>query len=94
MEKLKSSLLNMVISLTLVSMVLSSVLGFVYVSTKDKIEKAKNEKILKAIEYVLPEFNNHPLNDTINIKRDDFLQGYDGFSSCRLFCKSQFDERV
>jgi len=64
MKKLKSSFKNMVLSLTLIAMIMSATLGFVYVSTKDKIEKAKEEDQLKLIKLVVPEFNNNPLKDT------------------------------
>lgn len=60
MAKLRSTLPNIVLSLTAISLVLSVAIGFVYVRTKDPIALAKQNKIREALVRVLPEFNNDP----------------------------------
>jgi len=71
MQKLRSTLKNMVLSLTLIAILMSVILGFVYIKTKNKIEKVQQEKDLAAIKFVLPPFNNDPLTDTLN--RDNMI---------------------
>jgi Na+-translocating ferredoxin:NAD+ oxidoreductase subunit G len=67
MAKLKSSITNMMISLTAISIVMSASLGFVYIKTKGPIEKAKEQKVTDAIALVVPPFNNDPVKEMINI---------------------------
>lgn len=63
MAKLESSLKNMVLSLLLISMVMSAILGFVYNATKDPIAQAGKVKELNAVKEVLPDFDNNPAAD-------------------------------
>jgi electron transport complex protein RnfG len=60
MAKTESTFKNMVMSLTLISLVASACLGFVYEFTKEPIELANLNKKLNAIKQVVPEFNNNP----------------------------------
>jgi len=60
MAKIESSLKNMVLSLTLISLVASAALGFANDLTKKPIEDQKNAKNTSAIKQVVPEFNNNP----------------------------------
>ncbi|MBP7496127.1 MAG: RnfABCDGE type electron transport complex subunit G [Bacteroidales bacterium] len=63
MAKLKSSLTNMILSLTLISLVMSGALGFVYLKTKTPIENANKMKEMEALKKVVPEgikFDNDP----------------------------------
>ncbi len=60
MAKLQSSLRNMVLSLTLISVGASAGLGFVYEMTKGPIEISMLNKKLDAIKQVVPEFTNNP----------------------------------
>lgn len=60
MAKTESTFKNMVISLTLISLVASACLGFVYEMTKEPIELANLNKKLDAIKQVVPEFTNNP----------------------------------
>lgn len=60
MAKMQSTLRNMVLSLTLISLVASTALGFVYEFTKGPIEITKLNKKLDAIKQVVPEFTNNP----------------------------------
>jgi H+/Na+-translocating ferredoxin:NAD+ oxidoreductase subunit G len=62
-KKLESTLKNMVLSLTLISMVMSAALTFVYIKTKGPIEMAAKQKEIDAIKKVSPEFDNNPLAD-------------------------------
>ena len=60
MAKMQSSLRNMVLSLTLISVGASAALGFVYEMTKAPIEISMLNKKLDAIKMVVPEFTNNP----------------------------------
>ncbi len=55
-SKTKSSFLNMVLTLFIVTAVAAFALATVYNATKEPIEKAKQEKLEEAIAKVLPEF--------------------------------------
>lgn len=60
MAKTESTLKNMVLSLTLIALVSSAGLGFVYEMTKGPIAKSVLNKKLNAIRQVVPEFDNNP----------------------------------
>lgn len=60
MAKMESSLKNMVLSLTLISLGASAALGFVYEITKGPIEISALNKKLDAIKQVVPAFTNDP----------------------------------
>ncbi len=62
-KKLESTLLNMVLSLTIIGVTMSAALGFVYTKTKYPIEKSNKQNIINAIQAVLPEFDNDPLSE-------------------------------
>jgi electron transport complex protein RnfG len=59
-KKLESKLVNMILSLVLISMTMSAALSFVYLKTKGPIEMAQKQKELDAIKQVLPEFDSDP----------------------------------
>jgi Na+-translocating ferredoxin:NAD+ oxidoreductase subunit G len=59
-KKLESTLLNMVLSLVIISIVMSATLAFVYEKTKGPIETASKQKEINSIRQVLPEFDNDP----------------------------------
>ncbi len=63
----KSSLLNMALVLTLVCLFASAAVAVVYSITKEPIQKANIEKINKAIEAVVPEFDNNPSEEIISV---------------------------
>jgi electron transport complex protein RnfG len=63
MAKMQSTLKNMVLSLTLISLFASAALGFVYEFTKEPIEISLLNKKLDAIKQVVPEFTNNPNDD-------------------------------
>jgi len=60
MAKTESTLKNMVMSLTLISLTASACLGFVYELTKEPIALSILNKKLNAIRQVTPEFDNNP----------------------------------
>ena len=60
MAKMESTLRNMVLSLTLISLGASAALGFVYEMTKEPIATALLNKKIEAIKQVVPEFTNNP----------------------------------
>jgi len=59
-KKLESTLINMILSLVLISVVMSATLAFVYLKTKSPIEVAAKQKEISAIRQVLPEFDSDP----------------------------------
>jgi Na+-translocating ferredoxin:NAD+ oxidoreductase subunit G len=89
MAKTESTFKNMVLSLTLISLISSASLGFVYEFTKKPIEVANLNKKLNAIKQVVPDFTNNPNDemfrlptgdgDSLDIypaKKDDIIIGY------------------
>lgn len=89
MAKTESTLKNMVLSLTLIALVSSACLGFVYEFTKKPIELSILNKKLNAIKLVVPEFNNNPNEEMFRLatgegdsleiypaKKDDTIVGY------------------
>ncbi|MFY0652760.1 MAG: RnfABCDGE type electron transport complex subunit G [Cyclobacteriaceae bacterium] len=67
METKKSSFLNMVLTLGLVTLVAAVALGYVYDWTEEPIALAKLEKQKKAIEAVVAEYNNDPIGDSYKV---------------------------
>ena len=64
MAKSESTLKNMILSLTLIALVSSAGLGFVYELTKEPIALSVLNKKLNAIREIVPEFTNNP-NDEL-----------------------------
>lgn len=64
MNKLKSSLLNMILSLGTITIVSGATLAGVYSVTKEPIARAEQEKKIQAVRDVLPEFSNDPIADS------------------------------
>lgn len=60
MEKLKSTLPNMLLSLTGISLIAGAILALVYNATLEPIAKAKTDALNAAIKAVTPEFDNDP----------------------------------
>jgi electron transport complex protein RnfG len=83
-KKLESSLMNMILSLVLISVCMSAALAFVYIKTKGPIEQAARQKETDAIKTVLPPFDSDPLSDQTKIgnvviytaKKQDKIAGY------------------
>jgi len=74
MAKLESNLKNMILSLSLIGMVMSAALAFVYTATKEPIENADKQKEKLAIEAVCPKFD----NDAVSTKKS--IDGLDYFT--------------
>jgi electron transport complex protein RnfG len=74
MAKKESTFGNMVITLLMVTLVSSAILGFVYELTRKPIEDALLNKRTMAFNIVLPEFNNEPLKDMykVGVGKDTF----------------------
>jgi Na+-translocating ferredoxin:NAD+ oxidoreductase subunit G len=71
MAKTESTFKNMVLSLTLISLVASALLGFVNEFTKDPIALSNLNKKVEAIKQVVPEFNNNPYNEMFRLPTGD-----------------------
>ena len=67
MAKTESSFKNMVLSLSLISLVASASLGFIYEVTKGPIELSLLNQKIEAIKQVVPEFNNNPYDDVLRL---------------------------
>ena len=67
MAKSESTLKNMILSLTLIALVSSAGLGFVYELTKEPIALSVLNKKLNAIREVVPEFTNNPNDEMFRI---------------------------
>jgi electron transport complex protein RnfG len=71
MAKTESTFRNMVLSLTLISLVASACLGFVYEMTKKPIEISNLNKKLSAVKQVVPEFTNDPNGEMFRLPTGD-----------------------
>ncbi len=89
MAKTESTFRNMALSLTLIALVSSALLGFVYEATKKPIALSNLNKKLDAIRQVVPEFNNNPNDEMFRLptgegdslevypaKKDNVITGY------------------
>ena len=63
MEKLKSTLPNMLLSLTLISAIAGAILAGVYMLTEEPIAASKAATLQNAVRAVVPEFNNNPIEE-------------------------------
>ncbi|NOZ47656.1 MAG: RnfABCDGE type electron transport complex subunit G [Chlorobi bacterium] len=73
MAKKESTLTSMVLTLFLVSLIASTILGFVYEFTKEPIAAAKLKKKNDAINVVVPNFTNNPGNESFKVMSADNL---------------------
>lgn len=71
MEKLKSSLLNMFLSLTIISLCAGAILATANMYTEGAIAQAKSAALEKAIKEVTPPFDNNPLADAYQAVTSD-----------------------
>jgi len=67
MAKSESTLKNMILTLTLIALVSSAGLGFVYELTKEPIALSVLNKKLNAIKEVVPEFTNNPNDEMFRL---------------------------
>lgn len=85
MAKKESAFANMIITLFVITLTASTTLGFVYELTKAPIATAKQDAKMKAINEVLPEFNNLPNEEVYKIATDnDTLYFYPARKNRRL----------
>jgi len=71
MAKVESTLKNMVLSLSLITIGASAALGFVYEITKKPIEITNLNNKLEAVKAVVPEFDNNPGSEMFLLPTDD-----------------------
>ena len=79
MAKKESTLFNMVSSLVVVTLVASAALGYVYELTKEPIAAAKLAKKIRAIDEVVMEYDNSPVDEMYKIPiagTEDSLEVY------------------
>ena len=74
MANKESTLINMTLTLLIVTLVASTALGYIYELTKEPIAKAKLAKKTDALKMVLPEFDNNPIEEMYKVPSDE---GYD-----------------
>lgn len=63
MAKKESTFFNMAFSLVVITLVTSTILGYAYELTKGPIAAAKLAKKIHAIDQVVPEYDNHPVDE-------------------------------
>ena len=71
MAKKESTFINMVATLFIVTLVASTALAYVYELTKEPIEMAKLAKKLAAIDAVVPEYDNQPVEEMYKVALDE-----------------------
>lgn len=71
MKKLESNFINMVLVLLGITVVAGAALASVYELTKGPIEQAKLVKQEKAIQAVIPGFDNKPIEDSYEVESSD-----------------------
>lgn len=71
MAKRESNLINMVLTLLVITFISGGVLGYIYDLTKAPIAKAKLAKKVEAIKGVLPEFDNNPNEQVKTVAIDE-----------------------
>ncbi len=79
MAKKESTLFNMVSSLVVVTLIASTALGYVYELTKGPIAEAKLAKKIRAIDRVVVEYDNNPVDEMYKISiagTEDSLEVY------------------
>lgn len=70
MAKKEFSLLNMVLTMFIITLAASTALGYIYRITKEPIEEAKRQKKIAAIRKVVPDFNNNPDEEKYEMEVD------------------------
>lgn len=81
MAKNESNLLNMVLTLLIITAISATALGFIYKATKGPIEEAKKAKVKTALSNVLPEFYKVEDREVIPEGGGDALIFYDAYKS-------------
>ncbi len=73
-KKLESTLLNMILSLTLICVITSGMLAATYMFTSGPIAESEALALKEAVKEVTPEFDNDPIAESFKIQTED---GYD-----------------
>ena len=68
MAKTESTFLNMLVVLTVTTLIVGAALGYVYNITKKPIAEAEQKQQIEAIQMVAPEFDNSPIKAYIIIR--------------------------
>lgn len=78
MNKRPSTLMNMVITLFVITWIASFILSFVYEKTKEPIAQVALQRKISAIKAVVPDFDNNPLEDfkRVETQQGDFVFYY------------------
>lgn len=87
MKQRESTLINMILSLVLVTLIAGISLGYVNEITKGPKAQAMLEKKIQALQNVLPPFNNNPVEDLILVASDiqiDSIEVYLAFDNTNL----------
>lgn len=71
MAAVKSTFLNLVVTLAVITLVGSLALGYVFQWTKEPIAKAQMEKQLQAIEAVVKGYDNNPVTEKFKVATPD-----------------------
>lgn len=67
---MKSSLVNMVLSLGIITIVAAGLLSWIYTITEQPIEEAKLQNQIQAVQDVCPAFDNDPVAEAVEIVPD------------------------
>jgi len=73
MAKIESSLKNMILSLSLIGIIMTVLLAYVYTLTKEPIANSEKKKEIDAIKLVCPEFDNDPIASKQTIDGLDYF---------------------
>ena len=71
MKKLASTFPNMLLSLTLICLLVGAILGVMKSVTDEPIAKTELSNKIAAIEKVVPEFDNNPLDEVLEFKEGE-----------------------
>lgn len=75
---MKDKAIGMVVVLTVISALAALILAFVYNLTKDRIDEAYRQDLLKGLQTVLPGFDNSPDKDTVTVDGKTLYVGKKG----------------
>ena len=74
---MNKDIFKMVLTLTIVSAIAAASLATIFDLTKDKIAEAKRQEMLRAIKTVLPEYDNEPDKDVVELVSGKDKKGQD-----------------
>lgn len=88
MAAIKSSFLNLLVTLTVITLIAGLSLGYVFQWTKEPIAKAQMEKQLRAIQDVISGYDNNPVAEKYKVATPD------GADSLEFFPAKKNGERI